>query len=192
MVIENKYLRKAIEKTGYVVLVKRYIQGVPGSSLVYISPNAATMGMNVELLNKGLKLSEDYIYPADREKVMKTIHNAIESQVQDYQHEYRMVGDDGKLRQAVANICIGAASEQENTYEVEFYIRDISGEREAEKQEKIKQAIEKPTPDMKISENSSLLISKLDNPGMIPQIQKMEMIMSGFTRLAGLYSVFVD
>ena len=192
MVIENKYLRKAIEKTGYVVLVKRYIQGVPGSSLVYISPNAATMGMNVELLNKGLKLSEDYIYPADREKVMKTIHNAIESQVQDYQHEYRMVGDDGKLRQAVANICIGAASEQENTYEVEFYIRDISGEREAEKQEKIKQAIEKPTPDMKISENSSLLISKLDNPGMIPQIQKMEMLMSGFSRLAGLYSVFVD
>ena len=161
MVIENKYLRKAIEKTGYVVLVKRYILGVPGSSLVYISPNAAAMGMNVELLNKGLKLSEDYIYPADREKVMKTIHNAIESRVQDYQHEYRMVGDDGKLRQAVANICIGAASEQENTYEVEFYIRDISGEREAEEQEKIKQAIEKPTPNMKISENSSLLISKL-------------------------------
>ena len=87
MVIENKYLRKAIEKTGYVVLVKRYILGVPGSSLVYISPNAAAMGMNVELLNKGLKLSEDYIYPADREKVMKTIHNAIESRVQDYQHE---------------------------------------------------------------------------------------------------------
>ena len=51
MVIENKYLRKAIEKTGYVVLVKRYIQGLPGSSLVYISPNASAMGMNVELLN---------------------------------------------------------------------------------------------------------------------------------------------
>lgn len=192
MVIENKYLRKAIEKTGYVVLVKRYIQGLPGSSLVYISPNASAMGMNVELLNKGLKLSEDYIFPADREKVMKTIQRAIENRVQDYQHEYRMVGDDGKLRQAVANICIGAVSEEENTYEVEFYIRDISGERQEEKQEKIKEAIEKPTNQMQISRDSSLLISKLDNPGMIPQIQKMEMIMSGFSKLSGLYSVFVD
>ena len=65
MVIENKYLRKAIEKTGYIVLVKRYIVGMPGSSLVYISPNASELGMNVEMLNKGLKLSEDYIYPSD-------------------------------------------------------------------------------------------------------------------------------
>ena len=35
-------------------------------------------------------------------------------------------------------------------------------------------------------------ISKLDNPGMSPQIQKMEMVMSGFSQLAHLYSVFVD
>ena len=30
MVIENKYLRKAIEKTKFIVLVKRYITGMPG------------------------------------------------------------------------------------------------------------------------------------------------------------------
>lgn len=192
MVIENKYLRKAIEKTKYIVLVKRYILGMPGSSLVYISPNAAELGMNVEMLNKGLKLSQDYIYPADRDMVMKTIQNAIENRVQDYEHEYRMVGDDGNLRQVRVNVCISVVSEEEHTYEVEFYIRDITAQKEDEKQTQIKQAIEKPVRRMQISQSSSLIISKLDNPGMIPQIQKMEMIMSGFSELAGLYSVFVD
>lgn len=192
MVIENKYLRKAIEKTGYIVLVKRYIVGVPGSSLVYVSPNASEIGMNVEMLNKGMKLSEDYIYPSDREMVMKTIHNAIDNRVQDYVHEYRMVGDDGILRQARVNICIEVVSEEENTYEVEFYIRDISAEKEEEKQAEIKRAIEEPNRRMQISPTGSLVISKLDNPGMIPQIQKMEMIMSGFSQLTNLYSVFVD
>ena len=192
MVIENKYLRKAIEKTGYIVLVKRYIVGVPGSSLVYVSPNASEIGMNVEMLNKGMKLSEDYIYPSDREMVMKTIHNAIDNRVQDYEHEYHMVGDDGILRQARVNICIEVVSEEENTYEVEFYIRDISAEKEEEKQAEIKRAIEEPNRRMQISPTGSLVISKLDNPGMIPQIQKMEMIMSGFSQLTQLYSVFVD
>lgn len=196
MVIENKYLRKAIEKTGYMVLVKRYIAGVTGSSLVYISPNAAALGMNVELLNKGLKLSEDYIYPADRQKVVSTIQNAIENRVQDYIHEYRLVGDDGKLRQASANICVNMISEEEHTYEIEFYIRDISDRKNEEKKadnRPVYDAAAKPAgKHMKIAENGSLLISKLDNPGMIPQIQKMEMIMSGFSQLAGLYSVFVS
>lgn len=191
MVIENKYLRKAIEKTKYIVLVKRYIIDMPGSSLVYVSPNASEIGMNVEMLNKGMKLSEDYIYPSDREMVMKTIHNAIDNRVQDYVHEYRMVGDDGVLRQVRVNICIEVVSE-ENTYEVEFYIRDISAEKEEEKQAEIKRAIEEPNRRMQISPTGSLVISKLDNPGMIPQIQKMEMIMSGFSQLTNLYSVFVD
>lgn len=192
MVIENKYLRKAIEKTKYIVLVKRYIIDMPGSSLVYVSPNASEIGMNVEMLNKGMKLSEDYIYPSDREMVMKTIHNAIDNRVQDYVHEYRMVGDDGVLRQVRVNICIEVVSEEENTYEVEFYIRDISAEKEEEKQAEIKRAIEEPNRRMQISPTGSLVISKLDNPGMIPQIQRMEMIMSGFSQLTNLYSVFVD
>ena len=173
MVIENKYLRKAIEKTKYIVLVKRYIIDMPGSSLVYVSPNASEIGMNVEMLNKGMKLSEDYIYPSDREMVMKTIHNAIDNRVQDYVHEYRMVGDDGVLRQVRVNICIEVVSEEE-------------------KQAEIKRAIEEPNRRMQISPTGSLVISKLDNPGMIPQIQKMEMIMSGFSQLTNLYSVFVD
>ena len=159
MVIENKYLRKAIEKTGYIVLVKRYIVGVPGSSLVYVSPNASEIGMNVEMLNKGMKLSEDYIYPSDREMVMKTIHNAIDNHVQDYEQEYRMVGDDGILHQARVNICIEVVSEEENTYEVEFYIRDISAEKEEEKQAEIKRAIEEPNRRMQISPTGSLVIS---------------------------------
>ena len=83
-------------------------------------------------------------------------------------------------------------SEEENTYEVEFYIRDISAEKEEEKQAEIKRAIEEPNRRMQISPTGSLVISKLDNPGMIPQIQKMEMIMSGFSQLTNLYSVFVD
>ena len=60
---------------------------------------------------------------------MKTIHNAIDNRVQDYVHEYRMVGDDGVLRQVRVNICIEVVSEEENTYEVEFYYpRYLCGE----------------------------------------------------------------
>ena len=60
---------------------------------------------------------------------MKTIHNAIDNRVQDYVHEYRMVGDDGSSTVRV-NICIEVVIEEENTYEVSFISPDISAEEE--------------------------------------------------------------
>ena len=60
MVLENIYLKKALAKVGCVVIVKTCFKQGRKSKLEYISPNASTIGMNVELINKGLKLTEDY------------------------------------------------------------------------------------------------------------------------------------
>lgn len=192
MVIENRYLRKAIQKTGYVVLVERFILGEAGASVAYVSPNASDMGMNVEMLNKGLKLFEDYIYPADRANVIKTIRNAIQNNIAEYAHEFRMVGDDGQIRQVFANISIETLSEEEHTFSVEFYIRDITSAHE-EKQNKVETAGNAGIlKTMQIPKSGALKINKLENLGLVSQIERMDKIMSGFSTLAGLYSVFVD
>ena len=192
MVIENRYLRKAIQKTGYVVLVERFIIGEAGTNVVYVSPNAADMGMNVEMLNKGLKLFQDYIFPADRANVVKTIRNAIQNNISEYAHEFRMVGDDAEVRQVFANISIDVLSEEENAYSVEYYIRDVTSVREkhTDKTESIDNTA--TLKKMQISKAGTLKINKADTPGMIPQLEKVDMIMSGFAKLAGLYSVLVD
>lgn len=124
MVVENMYLRKAIEKTGCVVLVKTCNIKEKKSRLDYISPNAGMLGMSVELLYKGMKLSEDYIHPEDRAKVMTTLVNAVGDGVNDYVHEYRMVGDDGQLYHVSNEISI--SKKKEDIITVEVYMRKTS------------------------------------------------------------------
>lgn len=125
MVVENMYLRKAVEKAGCVVMVKTCNIAERKGRLDYISPNAGMLGMNVELLYKGMKLSEDYIYPEDRAKVMTTLVNAVKDGVMDYVHEYRMVGDDGQLYYVSNEICL--SEKKGDTITVEIYMRKASG-----------------------------------------------------------------
>ena len=91
---ENAYLSNAVTRMKNVVLVKSYHAGK--RTLKYISPNAGMVGMNVEALRKGYKLTEDYIHPDDRDGVIDSIYQAVANGVTDYLHTYRMVRDDGR------------------------------------------------------------------------------------------------
>lgn len=121
MVVENKYLKKAVQKSGFVIMVKSYAGGDRTSKLEYISPNAVDIGMNVVLLRKGLKLTEDYIHPEDRELVINTMYNAAKSNLNEYVHEYRMVGDDGTVYNVTNEICVSEIDGDD--FIVEYYIK---------------------------------------------------------------------
>ncbi len=182
MILENKYLRKAVQKAGYVVIVKRCHKKERKSKLEYISPNASMLGMNIELLNKGMKLTEDYILPDDRQKVIETVLTAVESKVSDYVHEYRMVGDDGRLYHVSNEISISDVGDE--SFTVEFYIKNIT------KTETKKADADTAAKVKAMSEPSvSKMIDKIDH---IKMLDKIETIMKVFSKLSNLYSVFVD
>lgn len=178
MVLENKYLKKAIEKAGFVVIVKTCKLNERKSTLEYISPNASTFGMNVELLNKGLKLTEDYIHPEDRAKVISTVLEAVKSKVSEYVHEYRMVGDDGTVYKVSNEICVSEVTSEE--FRVEFYLKNITGKKNKNEKKKNKK-------------NSDIEKSKSINLGDFDEISdKVQDIMNVVSKLTKLYSVYVD
>ncbi len=187
MVLENKYLRKAIQKAGYVIIVKTCHINERKSQLEYVSPNAAMLGMNVEMLNKGMKLTEDYIHPEDREKVILTVLDAVNNKVDDYNHEYRMVGDDGKLYYVSNEISVSEVSD--GLFKVEFYLRDITDKRA---QKKVTAETERrATKTLNKSKQQAVNIGKEKLDELITD-DKVKLMMETFTKLTGLYSVFVD
>lgn len=121
MMLENLYLRKAVAKSGYVIIVKTLQKNNGVSKLEYISPNADTIGINVELINKGMRLTEDYIFPEDRNKVIKTVKEAYENKIQNYVHDFRMVGDNGVLYNVTDEIFIEDIDSE--TYRIEMYLK---------------------------------------------------------------------
>ena len=66
MPAENRYLLRALEKSGYVIMVVTGHKGSDELTFEYVSPNAEILGMSVKLLSKGLKLPTDYVHPEDR------------------------------------------------------------------------------------------------------------------------------
>lgn len=187
MVLENKYLRKAIQKAGYVIIVKTCHINERKSQLEYVSPNAAMLGMNVEMLNKGMKLTEDYIHPEDREKVILTVLDAVNNKVDDYNHEYRMVGDDGKLYHVSNEISVSEVSD--GLFKVEFYLKDITDSRA---QKKVTADTERrAAKTLNKSKQQAVNIGKEKLDELITD-DKVKLMMETFTKLTGLYSVFVD
>ncbi|MCM1272719.1 MAG: PAS domain-containing protein [Clostridium sp.] len=172
MVLENLYLRKAIAKAGYVVIVKTCQKNDKTSKVDYISPNASMLGMNIEMINKGLKLVEDYIFPEDREQVARTVMNALRSNVESYVHEYRMVGDDGTLYNVSNEIVI--VDENEETFKVEMYISLAKG--------KSNHAVE---PRKSYDGTTASYEHILENDWF-------PMMMKSFSEFSMLYSAFVD
>ncbi len=186
MVLENKYLRKAIQKAGYVVIVKTCYKNERKSQLEYISPNASMIGMNVEFLNKGMKLTEDYIHPEDRAKVMKTVISALDTKVSDYSHEYRMVGDDGVMRVVANDISISEITD--TTFKVEFYIKDITDTRQEDKNSSDSAKASPRAIRRKLREQSVSVEAKDE----YIRDEKVRLMMETFPKLTNLYSVFVD
>ena len=178
MVLENNYLLKALFKAEYVVIVKNYSVADKTLTLEYISPNAALFGMNVELINKGMKLTEDYIFPEDRSKVMSVIQKAIDSKVSDYSHSYRMVGDDGNLYKVYSEFCI--SEEKDGIVTVENYLsKALEKEKKSDANTRFK---EDKNTDHVILEHT---ISQKNSD----QVQN---IISAFSKLSGLYSAYID
>lgn len=127
---ENVYLSNAVTKMKSVVLVKSYHAGK--RTLKYISPNAGMVGMNVEALRKGYKLTEDYVHPDDRDIVIDSIYQAVANGVTDYFHTYRMVRDDGKQIWVENVVTINRISDGEA--DVCFLLTDVTEQKNMEQE----------------------------------------------------------
>ena len=175
MLLENKYLLKALNKSGYVILVKEYSPEKKTRTLKYISPNAEILGMNTELISKGMKLTEDYIYPEDREKVNPVIDEAINAKIKDYTHSYRMVGDNGKLYNVTNEVSITEG--KDGNILLECY---ISKNDEKKEKKKNKNPLKKK-------------INSLEEEyKLIKQDEYIEAMIKAFSRMSGLYSAYTD
>ena len=177
MLFENKYLLKAITKSGYVVIIKEYIPDENKFVLKYISPNAALIGMNPEMISKGLKLTDDYIFPEDRDKVKAVINDAIESKVKDYVHSYRMVGDNAEIYDVTNEVSISEG--KDGNIILEYYISKKEDKKDRKKKH---DGLEKKHKKAKNLEEGFELI-KND--------EKLEDALGAFSDITGLYSAYV-
>lgn len=182
---ENMYLNRAISKMKSVVLVKSYHAGK--RTLKYISPNAGMVGMNVEALNRGYKLTEDYIHPADRDDVIDTIYQAVANGVTDYTQTYRMVRDDGEQIWVLNEVTVTRMSDGEA--EISFLLTDITEKKEIENELAV--AKEGLFSDKEGTETDDLALVTIDEEDeeMLAQLQLMAATLS---QNADYYIVVLD
>ncbi len=180
MAVENIYLKKALEKSGYVVIVIVRDVKTSNSRLEYVSPNAGILGINAEMLNRGLKMTIDYVHPADREKIRAILSEAIESGVTDYSHKFRLVGDDGTLYSIKSEVSIDRRENDEIA--TEFYMRRVADKPEVSATQHItsKQQTELAIPaDLKVGD-------------YIAESERVQVILGSYGKLSGLYSTVID
>jgi hypothetical protein len=183
MIMENKYLRKAITKAGYIVVVLDSSL-VDGSAKVkYISPNASSIGINVELINKGIRLIQDYVHPEDRRRVIETLKKAVAAQIDGYSHEYRMVDDMGNVYHVANDISISEVTEESCV--VECYIKDITNKKREKKVKKEKKR-QQLQASIKTESDEIAYLRKRAAKDRIPGV------MDAFARAYGLYTAFVN
>ncbi len=127
---ENQYLSNAMFRMKNVVIVKTFRAG--RRKLKYISPNAGMLGMNVDALLQGNKLTEDYIHPEDRDQAIDSIYQAVANGLAEYDCNIRMVRDDGVMIWVESHVTINRISDGEA--EVSFLLTDISEQKEMEKE----------------------------------------------------------
>lgn len=181
----NDYLNHAINKMKSVVMVKEYKPGK--RELVYVSPNAGMVGMNVDALRKGYKLTEDYIHPADRKQVIDTIYQAIASGVTDYAHTYRMVRDDGKQIWVLDEVTVNRNGDDEA--QISFLLTDITEQKMMEQELAV--AREEDTYSDKAADNDNhvFTVPDLSGEGLRKQFQEITEALNGS---ADFYTVILD
>jgi len=182
---ENSYLSNAITKMRSVVIVKSYQAGK--RPLRYISPNAGMVGMNVEALRKGYKLTEDYIHPEDRDSVLDAIYQAVANGVTDYVQIYRMVRDDGKQIWVENEVTVNRISDGEA--EISFLITDITEQKDIEREMVATQEIEEAVPETTSSHSMSMITIDADDTDMLFEFQMMA---DTLCKNANYYSVVID
>ena len=185
MIVEYKYLKKIAEKSGYVVIVLSGNGKDSNNNLVYVSPNAGILGMNAELLNKGLKLTMDYVHPEDREKLRSTFLEAASSDITEYVYKHRIVGDDGKVYRVTC--AINLVKEPDGEVLAELYFKERKSKEEKEKQKaedrEKKRIVE--AKNEKIDMDDSVY-------AFIGEKNKAKELMDAFAGLTGLYSTILD
>lgn len=182
---ESRYLQNALNKSKSVVAVKRYSGGK--RKLIYISQNAQALGINVDALNAGYRLSEDYIHPEDREGVLSTIYSLISVSSDGFEINYRMLGDDGKLRYVRNEVT--SITTVDDEAEVEFLITDITEEKEYE------QALIKQQEGME--QQIDYIMKGYDNSGEVNtsellHSESMDELVEAISNVTKLCSVVVD
>lgn len=181
---ENAYLSNAISKMKNVVLVKSYQAGK--RKLCYVSPNANLIGMNVEALRKGYKLTEDYIHPDDRDNVINAIYQAVANGVTDYVQVYRMVRDDGQQIWVENEVTVNRISDGEA--EISFLITDITEQKNIEKE--LVASMEEPVDQEPTVENvNSMITIDAEDKDMLFEFQLMA---DALSVNANYYSVVLD
>ncbi len=178
MTFENKFLLKALTKSGYVVIIKEYNPEEDKIALKYISPNAGIIGMNPEMINKGFKLTEDYTFPEDREKVKALVKDAIDCKTKEYYQKYRIVGDDGEVYNVGNEMSI--SEEKDGNIILEYYISRVDDSKETKKK------VESQPKKQKKVENVE------ESFDLIKKDEVMENAMKAFSNITGLYSAYVD
>ncbi len=182
---ESDYLNHAIDKMKSVVLVKKYKPGK--RELAYISSNAGMVGMNVEALKKGYKLTEDYIHPEDRNRVIETIYRAIAGGVTDYVHTYRMVRDDGKQIWVLSELTVDRSEDGEA--QISFLLTDITEQKMMEQE--LAAAREGIPEEGMLLENNGLEKSVIDltDEEVLERLQELTEAING---QADYYNVVLD
>lgn len=183
---ETTYLSNAISKMKSVVLVKSYQAGK--RTLQYVSPNAGTLGMNVEALRKGYRLTEDYIHPEDRDSVIDAIYQAVANGVTDYVQVYRMVRDDGKQIWIENEVTVNRVADGEA--EVSFLITDITEQKDMERE--MVATLEEQQPEVSDApshQSVSMLTIDAADKDMLFEFQMMA---DALSKNANYYSVVLD
>ncbi len=178
---ENAYLSNAISKMKNVVIVKSYKEGK--RNLCYISPNACMVGMNVEALRKGYKLTEDYIHPEDRDDVIDAVYKAIASGVTDYVQVYRLVRDDGKQIWAETQVTVNHISDGEA--EISFLITDITQQKQMESELATSQE-ESPEESANVAKDNGIDLGEDD------RISEYQMLQFALNKDAEYYTIVLD
>ncbi len=182
---ENTYLSNAISKMKSVVCVKSYKAGK--RVLRYISPNANMVGMNVDALRKGYRLTEDYIHPEDRDSVLDAIYQAVANGITDYVQIYRMVTDEGNQIWVENEVTVNRISDGEA--EISFLITDITEQKNIEKE--LVATMEEKTEVIENTTNHPVSVVAIDasDRDMIAEFQTMA---DALSKHANYYTVVLD
>lgn len=181
---KSSYILSVMNKIKSFVMVKSIGNGK--SQLKYITSNAKLMGMNVEALMAGNKLTEDYIHPQDRARVIQNAKNLLKTGGSDYEDEYRIVDDFGNVRWVKSQNSITQAGD--STYTIEFFITDIT------ENKKLRNSVEeaKKEYENKLSYIMNSNVDEGEYDSYSIDKEKWTNIVKAFADLSGLYSTVVS
>lgn len=179
---QNNYIMSAMSKLKSFVLVQNFEYGK--ERFVYITPNAKSMGINVDILKNGSRLMSDYIHPGDRARILSNTQAAIKTQRSDFEDEFRIVNDLGNVMWVKRQSSV--TQSDDNSYTVEQFISDITDKKSLESSvvEAKKEFEDKLSYIMSSGERE-------DEDKMHIDVDKWNDIVKAFSALSGLYSTVI-